>query len=124
MSKQQAIVRYQKAQELQQLQAEVTSLVQTEDYPEEMESIAELVFSMDARIEALEYKIAVLKDVLRKIQATNQQRKITLDSKGVTALVAKRRTNGAYSMIHERCMENARDDVAEFFKEIGISTEN
>ena len=124
MSKQQAIVRYQKAQGLQQ---EVTSLVQTieaSDYPEEMESIAELVFSMDARIEALEYKIAVLKDVLRKIQATSQQRKITLDSKGVTALVAKRRTNGAYSMIHERCMENARDDVAEFFKEIGISTEN
>ncbi len=121
MSKQQAIVRYQKAQELQQ---EVTSLVQTveaSDYPEEMESIAELVFSMDARIEALEYKIAVLKDVLRK---TSQQRKITLDSKGVTALVAKRRTNGAYSRIHERCMENARDDVAEFFKEIGISTEN
>jgi hypothetical protein len=123
MSKQQAIARYQKAQD------EITSLVQTiasSDYPEEMESIAELVFTMDARIEALEYKITVLKDVLRKIQETSEKRKITLDSataEGVTALVAKRRTNGAYSMIHERCMENARDDVAEFFKEIGISTE-
>ncbi len=44
-------------------------------------------------------------------------------AEGVTALVAKRRTHGDYSHIHARFMDNARDDVMDFFKEIGLQVE-
>ena len=88
-----------------------------------MEAIAELIHTLDIKCESLEYKITMLKQALRTIQETNQHQKIKLDSataEGVTALVAKRRTHGDYSHIHARFMDNARDDVMDFFKEIGL----
>ena len=123
MSKQQAIARHHK--QTNGLQEEIHALVKTieSDHPNEIESIAELIFNMDCKIESLEYKITMLKQALRKIQETNQHQKIQLDSataEGVTALVAKRRTHGDYSHIHARFMDNARDDVIDFFKEIGL----
>jgi hypothetical protein len=100
-------------------QEEIASLVHVmqSEHPEELESIAELVYTLDARIESQEYKIKLLKDTLRKIQGSKPE---IVDACTVTTLVAKRQQNGVYDKIHRRFMETARDDLQEFFKEIGL----
>jgi uncharacterized protein YqfB (UPF0267 family) len=118
-TKETAVERHHRKQE-----RELSTLVKTiaSDYPNEYETIVEMTYRNEADLESKNMHIQKLKDLIRSLSLRGEQ-KALLDAKTVTALIAKRKTAGAYDRTLSRYVENMEREYLLFLREVGLDVE-
>jgi hypothetical protein len=125
-TKETAMERHQRKQQKHQdsQDKEISTLVKTiaSEYPEEYESVVEMTYRNQAELESKNMHIQKLKDLIRSLSLRGEQ-KALLDAKTVTALIAKRKTAGAYDRTLSRYVENMEREYLLFLREVGLDVE-